>query len=111
MKKMIRNSLLLAGVAGFFSLANQLGAASDAAPACNMGSCCGGAVTETVADAKAKPYPLDTCIVSGEKLGEMGKPFVFVYKDQEIKLCCKSCKKDFDKDPEKFLKKLAAPKK
>jgi hypothetical protein len=55
----------------------------------------------------AKPYKLDKCIVTDEKLGEMGKPFVFEHKDQEIKLCCKSCKKDFDKDPAKYLKKMA----
>ncbi|MDP3849386.1 MAG: hypothetical protein Q8Q59_02700 [Luteolibacter sp.] len=53
-----------------------------------------------------KPYPLDTCIVSDEKLGEMGKPVVFVHQGREIKLCCKDCRKDFDKDPAKYLKKL-----
>lgn len=53
-----------------------------------------------------KPYPLKVCVVSDEKLGEMGKPFVFEYKGQEIKLCCKSCKKDFDKDPAKFIKRM-----
>ena len=53
-----------------------------------------------------KPYPLKVCVVSDEKLGEMGKPFVMEYKGQEIKLCCKSCKKDFDKDPAKFIKKM-----
>lgn len=53
-----------------------------------------------------KPYPLDKCIVSDEKLGEMGKPFVFTYEGQEIKLCCKSCQKDFKKAPAKYLKKL-----
>lgn len=57
---------------------------------------------------KVKPYPLKTCVVSGEKLGEMGDAYVFVYKGQEVKLCCKSCKKDFDKDPTKFLTKLGA---
>ena len=57
-------------------------------------------------DEKAKPYPLTTCIVSDETLGEMGKPVVFVYKGQEIKLCCKSCRKDFNKDPKQYLKKL-----
>jgi hypothetical protein len=61
---------------------------------------------EEPAKPKVKPYTLDTCIVSGDKLGEMGKPVVFNYKDQEIKLCCKACRKDFDKDPTKFLKKL-----
>ncbi len=56
---------------------------------------------------KPKPYPLKTCVVSGEKLeGDMGKPYVFVYKGQEIKLCCKSCLKDFTKDPAKFMKKI-----
>jgi YHS domain-containing protein len=56
--------------------------------------------------AAAKPYPLDKCIVSDEKLGEMGKPYVFTHEGQEIKLCCKSCLKDFKKDPAKYLKKL-----
>ena len=57
-------------------------------------------------ETKAKPYPLEKCIVSDEKLGEMGKPFVFVHEGQEIKLCCKSCQKDFKKAPAKYLKKL-----
>lgn len=63
-------------------------------------------------DKPAKPYPLKTCLVSDEKFGgEMGKPYVFVEKGQEIKLCCKSCLKDFQKDPAKYLKKLAESKK
>lgn len=55
-------------------------------------------------------YPLTTCLVSEEGLDEMGKPFVFEYEGQEIQLCCKDCKKKFDKDPEKYLKKLKAAK-
>ncbi len=55
-----------------------------------------------------RPYKLDTCVVTGEKLGgEMGKPVVYEYKGQEVKFCCKSCRKDFDKDPAKYLKKMA----
>lgn len=54
----------------------------------------------------AKPYPLEKCIVSEEKLGEMGKPYVFTHEGQEIKLCCKSCLKDFNTNPAKYLKKL-----
>jgi hypothetical protein len=57
--------------------------------------------------AKAKPYPLDVCVVSGEKFGgDMGEPYVFVYEGREVKLCCKSCKKDFDKDTAKFVAKI-----
>jgi len=55
---------------------------------------------------KPKPYPLETCVVSGEKLGEMGKPYVFEHEGREIKLCCKSCLKDFKKDPAKYVKKI-----
>ena len=36
-----------------------------------------------------KPYPLKTCLVCGMTLGDMGKPFVFEYKGQEIKVCDK----------------------
>src|SRR4029078_2471264 len=61
--------------------------------------------------AKAKPYPLKTCIVSGDKLGEMGDPYVFTYQGREIKMCCKNCRKDFDKNPAKFVKKLEAAEK
>lgn len=57
---------------------------------------------------KPKPYPLKTCIVSGQKLGEMGKPYVFVYKGQQIKLCCKGCLKEFNNEPAKYLKKIQA---
>ena len=55
---------------------------------------------------KLKPYPLKTCIISGDKLGEMGDPYVYEYKDREIKFCCKGCVKDFKKDPEKYIKKI-----
>lgn len=61
---------------------------------------------DTSTNAPAKPYPLTTCVVSGEKIGEMGKPYVFTYQGQEVKLCCSGCKKDFDKDPAKYLKKI-----
>lgn len=57
--------------------------------------------------ATPKPFPLSTCIVSDEKLGgDMGEPFVFTYEGREMKLCCKSCEKDFKKDKAKFVKKF-----
>lgn len=56
-----------------------------------------------------KPYPLATCIVSDEKLGSMGEPYAFVHEGQEIKLCCKGCLKDFNREPAKYLAKLAQP--
>jgi YHS domain-containing protein len=62
--------------------------------------------------AKAKPYPLKKCVVSDEAIGDGDmKPYVWVYKGQEIKMCCKDCKKDFMKDPDKYMKKIAAAEK
>jgi YHS domain-containing protein len=57
-------------------------------------------------DEKVKPYPLKTCIISGDKLGEMGSPYVYNYKGREIKFCCKGCLKDFNKDPNKYIKMI-----
>jgi hypothetical protein len=55
---------------------------------------------------KAKPYPLDKCLVTDEKLDDHGKPYVFTHQGQEIKLCCKDCLGDFKKEPAKYLGKL-----
>ncbi|HEX7260313.1 MAG TPA: hypothetical protein VF258_00700, partial [Luteolibacter sp.] len=52
--------------------------------------------SETTAQSAAKPYLLDTCLVSGEKLGEMGKPYEIVHQGQQLKFCCKSCLPKFE---------------
>ncbi len=64
-------------------------------------------------DAAIAAYPLDTCVVSGDKLedGEMGPPHNYVYKqegkpDRLVRLCCKGCIKKFNKAPDKYLKKI-----
>jgi hypothetical protein len=61
----------------------------------------------------AADYPVDFCVVSGDKLedGDMGPPINYTHKqdgksDRLVRLCCKSCVKDFKKDPEKFLKMI-----
>ena len=64
------------------------------------------AMAADTTNAPPKPDLLTTCPVSGDKLGEMGKPLVFVYQGQEVKLCCGGCKKDFDKDPAQYIKKI-----
>lgn len=55
---------------------------------------------------KEDPPKAETCVVSGEKLGESGEPHVFSYKGREIKVCCKKCQTAFEKSPAKYLKKL-----
>ena len=81
-----------------------------------LGACLAAPLTLLSADAKPeveqkkpRPYPLEICIVSDEQLDEHGamKPFAFPYRGQEFKICCKSCKPEFDKEPAKFVTKLA----
>ena len=55
---------------------------------------------------KTKPYPMDTCVVSGEKLGSMGEDYVLTEAGQEVRLCCKSCLKDFNKDKKAAMAKV-----
>lgn len=74
---------------------------------------CGGCYTAPTAvdvSTEATPaYPLDTCVVSGEKLGEMGPPIDYIHKeagksDRLVRFCCKMCISKFKKDPAKYLK-------
>jgi hypothetical protein len=53
-----------------------------------------------------KPYPLKTCIVTGNDLGSMGDEQRLVYQGQEIKFCCEPCVGKFQKNPAKYLAKL-----
>lgn len=66
--------------------------------------------TATIEAPAAIAYPIDTCLVSGEKLGTMGDPVVIVHEGREIKFCCDKCIPKFQKNPAKFLAMLdAAP--
>lgn len=51
-------------------------------------------------------YPLETCPVSGEKLGEMGAPVDSVYRNRLVRFCCEDCKSKFLADPDKVIAKL-----
>jgi YHS domain-containing protein len=54
----------------------------------------------------ADAYPIDYCIVSGEKLGSMGDPVAYNYKGRTIKFCCNHCVETFEKSPEMYIAKL-----
>ena len=108
MKKTSLYVLFAVGAFGLLALTTKhsVTAAESAMP-----GCCGGMAMPMAADVSTNATPdlLATCPVSGEKLGgDMGKPYVFTYKDQEVKLCCPMCKKDFDKNPEKYIAKIRA---
>jgi YHS domain-containing protein len=54
----------------------------------------------------AGDYPRDVYVVTGEKLGSMGEPFVITHEGTEVRFCCDSCVPKFKKDPSKYLAKL-----
>ena len=66
---------------------------------------------EEKAAAPKDNYPLKTCVVSDQDLGDMGDPVKYTYKaadgkETEVQFCCKKCIKKFQKDPETYLKKF-----
>src|SRR3954468_18690921 len=89
------------------SLRNVL---TSVVPSMILATVIGTAQAADLAQGKApttKPaYPLATCVVSGEKLGEMGKPVVIKHDGREVRFCCGECQKDFTKDPARYLNKL-----
>lgn len=56
--------------------------------------------------AKAKPYPLKTCIVTDNDLDSMGGEISRNYDSQQIKFCCKPCIKKFEANKAKYLAKI-----
>jgi YHS domain-containing protein len=58
-------------------------------------------------NAPVKPYPLDHCIVCGMLVKGRTDAYSFVYNGQQIKLCDQSEKEEFDKNSDKYLKKIA----
>lgn len=48
--------------------------------------------------AQLPSYPLDTCVISGEGLGEMGGALDLVVEGRLIRVCCKGCIKGVKKD-------------
>jgi YHS domain-containing protein len=64
--------------------------------------------TATKTVTKAAPVKFTTCMVTGEKLGSMGKPIMLKYKGQEYPVCCPACKPTFEKEPEKYIKAAMA---
>jgi Cu(I)/Ag(I) efflux system membrane fusion protein len=71
-----------------------------------------------LAKVNEKPDPSDDaaliafqkiCPVTGSKLGSMGNPIKLVVNDQPVFICCSSCQKLLQDNPDEYLAKLAAP--
>ena len=54
-------------------------------------------------------YPLETCVVTGNKLdGSMGEPVNVIDHNRLLRFCCNMCVAEFEKKREEFLSKLDA---
>ncbi len=63
------------------------------------------------ADAKAAtgdPYPLDTCPVTGEKLGAMGDQIIETINGREVRFCCAGCVSKYKAKTAEYDKKMDA---
>jgi YHS domain-containing protein len=58
------------------------------------------------ANSAGKPYPIDYCLICGDKVVGTNPVVVINYQGQELRFCCKHCVKTFKQDPAKYLKKL-----
>lgn len=63
-----------------------------------------------IVEAQKDAYKLDTCPVSGEKLGSMGEPVMHVDRASNtlVKLCCKACVKKAQTDAAAVVAKVKA---
>ncbi|MBK8177660.1 MAG: hypothetical protein IPK67_01880 [Planctomycetes bacterium] len=65
-----------------------------------------GDVEAKIAAFQKPSYPLDTCPISGEKLGGMGEPIDMVVDGQLVRLCCNGCRKGVEKDKTAVVQKI-----
>jgi YHS domain-containing protein len=63
-----------------------------------------------IASTQLASYPLQTCVVTGEKLGKMGPAVDYIYQNRLVRFCCNGCISTFEKDPAKYLKMIDDPK-
>jgi YHS domain-containing protein len=53
--------------------------------------------------AEIEAYPIDFCVVSGQKLGAMGTPVDYRHEGRLVRFCCGGCIGTFQSNPEKYL--------
>ncbi|MFA7236365.1 MAG: hypothetical protein WC058_05835 [Phycisphaeraceae bacterium] len=63
-------------------------------------------IDEAIITRQKPVYPLTTCPVSGDKLGEMGKPVQRIIANHLVEFCCPMCIKQFNENPAKYLKQI-----
>ncbi len=65
-----------------------------------------GMTAEEAQPGAVKPYPLENCVVSNDKIDPQVPPLV--YNGQEYRFCCRGCIKKFNREPDKYAARLLA---
>jgi len=63
-------------------------------------------INEQLIEQQKPTYPLETCVVSGEKLGGMGEPFDYVHDNRLVRFCCRACVAEFQSDPAQYFEQI-----
>jgi hypothetical protein len=58
-------------------------------------------IDAALSEAQRASYPLKTCVISGEPLGDDARDHL--YGTKLVRFCCSSCERTFSKMPEKFM--------
>jgi YHS domain-containing protein len=66
------------------------------------------ALDKAAADQQRDQYPLDTCMVRGNRLGSMGDPAEVIIAGRLVRLCCPPCEKQLRENPAQYIATLDA---
>lgn len=61
---------------------------------------------QRIIEQQTDSYPLETCPITGAKLGSMGEPVNRVYGNQLVRFCCAGCPAQFEENLDENLAKL-----
>ena len=67
-------------------------------------------VDAAIIEQQKADYPLNVCVVAGERLGSMGEPYDLVHNNRLVRFCCAGCDEQFYRHPEGHLEAIAAGK-
>jgi YHS domain-containing protein len=64
------------------------------------------AVDAAMIEQQIPDYPLQTCVISAMRLGSMGEPHPYIYRNHLVLFCCEGCIPAFQRDPATHLAKI-----
>lgn len=102
----VRFDKVLARLLGRLMLVLLVSFSAQALLLAEEGAAEGGETETTTEESAVKAYPGDLCLVSDEKLGSMGEPYVFTEEGMEIKFCCRGCVGSFNRNKAEYMAKL-----